>query len=143
MSFYITIDTSDYDNKMSNLQSVLKRMPREIIEQGSAVIENDLQRNVPVRTGRLRNSITREVFDTSAVIRTNSGYGRFVNDGTAPHIIYPRNARFLRFEIQGKVIYAKRVRHPGFIGRKFVELTLSESMPKIMELLKNIWNGAK
>ena len=143
MSFYVTIDTSDYDNKMSNLQSVLKRMPREILEQGSAVIENDLQRNVPVRTGRLRNSITREVSDTSAVIRTNSGYGRFVNDGTAPHIIYPRNGRFLRFEIQGKVIYAKRVRHPGFIGRKFVEQTLQESMPKIMELLKNIWNGAK
>ncbi len=143
MSFYVTIDTSDFDNKMSNLVTVLKRMPREILEQGSAVIENDLQRNVPVRTGKLRNSITREVFDTSAVVSTNSGYGRFVNDGTAPHIIYPRNARFLRFEIQGKVIYAKRVRHPGFTGRKFAEKTIQESMPKIIELLKNIWNGAR
>ena len=58
MSFYVTIDTSDYDNKMSNLQSVLKRMPREILEQGSAVIENDLQRNVPVRTGNLKIEMT-------------------------------------------------------------------------------------
>ena len=83
MSFNITIDTSDYDRKMGTLQSGLKRLPHEIVEQGSFVIENDLKRNVPVRTGKLRDSIIREVNDNSASIRTNSGYGRFVNDGTS------------------------------------------------------------
>lgn len=143
MSFRVEIDTSDYDKKMGNLQSGLRRLPREILEQGSAVIENDLQRNVPVRTGRLRDSITREVYDDRAIIRTNSGYGRFVNNGTRPHDIFPRFGRFLRFEINGRVIYAKRVRHPGFTGRRFVETTLSESVPKIMELIRRFWDGMK
>lgn len=118
-------------------------MPRIILEQASAVIENDLKRNVPVRTGRLRDSIIREVFDDHAVIRTSSGYGRYVNDGTQPHMIFPKNGRYLRFEIQGRVIYAKRVRHPGFTGRRFVETTLSESIPKIIELIKSVWDGLK
>lgn len=143
MSFIVTIDISDYDRKMGNLQSGLARLPREILESGSATIEMDLKRNVPVRTGRLRDSITREVFDNSAVIRTNSGYGRFVNDGTRPHDIFPRNGRYLRFEIGGRTIYAKRVRHPGFTGRKFVEVTLAESVPKIMDLIRNWWSSIK
>lgn len=143
MSFRIEIDTSDYDRKMGNLQSGLRRMPREILEQGSATIEMDLKRNVPVRTGKLRDSITREVYDSNAIIRTSSGYGRFVNDGTRPHIILPRFGRFLRFEINGRVIYAKRVHHPGFTGRRFVEATLAESMPKIIELIKRIWDGMR
>lgn len=143
MSFSVTIDTSDYDSKMDKLQSGLSRLPREILEQGSATIENDLKRNVPVRTGKLRDSIVREVYDTSASIRTSSGYGRFVNDGTRPHDIFPKFGRFLRFEINGRVIYAKRVHHPGFAGRHFVELTLSDSMPKIMELIKRFWSNMK
>ncbi len=143
MSFSVTIDTSDYDTKIGRLQSGLRQMPRLMLEQGSAVIENDLKRNVPVRTGRLRDSITREVFENHAIVRTNSGYGRYVNDGTQPHIIYPKHGRFLRFEIEGKTIYAKRVRHPGFTGRHFVESTISESLPKIIELIKRIWDGLK
>lgn len=47
---------------------------------------------------------------------------RFVLDGTRPHIIRPRRARALRFEVRGRVVYAAYVRHPGtrandFLGR--------------------------
>lgn len=47
---------------------------------------------------------------------------RFVLEGTRPHIIRPRNKRFLRFEVEGHVVYTKLVRHPGtrandFMGR--------------------------
>ncbi|MFD3848193.1 hypothetical protein ACFWVB_20170 [Streptomyces microflavus] len=38
---------------------------------------------------------------------------RFVLDGTKPHLIRPRRRQFLRFEVGGKVVYTKLVRHPG------------------------------
>ncbi|MEW2568305.1 hypothetical protein [Streptomyces sp. NPDC047070] len=46
----------------------------------------------------------------------------FVLNGTRPHLIRPRRKKFLRFEVEGHVVYTKLVRHPGtrpndFMGR--------------------------
>jgi hypothetical protein len=46
----------------------------------------------------------------------------YVLDGTRPHLIRARRAKFLRFEVGGQVLYRKVVRHPGtdpndFMGR--------------------------
>ncbi|MEU1815133.1 hypothetical protein ABZ543_08040 [Streptomyces roseifaciens] len=46
----------------------------------------------------------------------------FVLLGTRPHIIRPRRAKALRFTVDGQVVFAKLVRHPGtqpnnFLGR--------------------------
>ncbi|MFJ7586956.1 hypothetical protein ACIQZO_06090 [Streptomyces sp. NPDC097617] len=51
---------------------------------------------------------------------------RFVLDGTRPHIIRPRRAKVLRFEIRGREVFAAYVRHPGtrpndFLGRALRE----------------------
>jgi len=40
---------------------------------------------------------------------------------TRPHIIEPRNAQWLRFEINGRVIFTKRVHHPGTKGRRVMD----------------------
>ncbi|WP_327345999.1 hypothetical protein [Streptomyces europaeiscabiei] len=47
---------------------------------------------------------------------------RFVLDGTRPHIIRPRRAKALRFDVGGETVFASVVRHPGtrpnnFMGR--------------------------
>ncbi|MFP3118159.1 hypothetical protein [Streptomyces sp. Iso 434] len=47
---------------------------------------------------------------------------RYVLEGTRPHIIRPRRARALRFEVGGQVVFSRMVRHPGtrpndFLGR--------------------------
>lgn len=46
----------------------------------------------------------------------------YVLDGTRPHIIRARRAKYLRFEVGGQVMFRKMVRHPGtdpndFMGR--------------------------
>lgn len=46
----------------------------------------------------------------------------YVLNGTRPHIIRPRRAKALRFEVDGRIVYAQVVRHPGtrpndFLGR--------------------------
>lgn len=46
------------------------------------------------------------------------------HDGSAPHVIRPRRARALRFEINGRVIFAAKVNHPGTRGTKFLTRAL-------------------
>ncbi|GAA2948129.1 hypothetical protein ACFPN0_15315 [Kitasatospora cinereorecta] len=49
---------------------------------------------------------------------------RFVLDGTRPHLIRPRNKKFLRFEIGGEVVFTKLVRHPGTKPNNFLARAL-------------------
>ncbi|MFH9439019.1 hypothetical protein [Streptomyces rochei] len=44
----------------------------------------------------------------------------FVLNGTRPHLIKPRRAKALRFEVDGRVVYAKIVRHPGTAANNFM-----------------------
>jgi hypothetical protein len=114
----------------------------------------------PVKTNRLRSSTHWETpnvnqysytdktgkgyngkFDVklgklNAAFGTNVDYAEAVNDGTVPHIIRPVNAKALRFIIDGNVIYAKSVRHPGTTGRKFFEAGTQKAESVIVERLR-------
>ncbi|MFE3118765.1 hypothetical protein [Streptomyces niveus] len=51
---------------------------------------------------------------------------RYVLDGTRPHVIRPRRAKALRFEVGSSVVFAAYARHPGtrpndFLGRALRE----------------------
>lgn len=61
-----------------------------------------------------------------ATIVFDVDYAAFVNDGTAPHIIRPRNARVLRFVVGGQVVYARVVHHPGTRANPFLDRALRE-----------------
>ncbi|MFF1964315.1 hypothetical protein ACFVW5_11985 [Streptomyces sp. NPDC058232] len=51
---------------------------------------------------------------------------RFLLDGARPHIIRPRRAKALRFEVGGRVVYAAYVRHPGTKPNNFLKRALRE-----------------
>ncbi|MFE4796239.1 hypothetical protein ACFRFL_14250 [Streptomyces sp. NPDC056708] len=51
---------------------------------------------------------------------------RYVLDGTRPHIIRPRRAKALRFEVRGRVVYAAYARHPGTRPNNFLARALRE-----------------
>jgi hypothetical protein len=48
----------------------------------------------------------------------------FVLEGTRPHIIRPRRAKVLRFEVDGQVVYSTIVRHPGTRPNNFLARAL-------------------
>lgn len=84
---------------------------------------------VGVRTGRLRGTIRvsegghgRGDAASVAVIAGRPGlrYTGWHHDGTRSHEIRPNSAKALRFTSGGKVVFAKRVRHPGTTGSKFL-----------------------
>lgn len=46
------------------------------------------------------------------------------HDGSGPHVIRPRRAKALRFVINGRVIFAAKVNHPGSPGTRFLTRAL-------------------
>lgn len=69
------------------------------------------------RTGELRRrmEIKRKVIRTGLEGQVGSPvkYALLHHQGTRPHVILPRRAKSLRFVVGGKVVFAKRVNHPG------------------------------
>lgn len=91
--------------------------------------EGHARRLVGVKTGKLKASIG------SRVVRSNPGYNvevfagatpetsKYVmphHDGARPHIIRPKNKRYLKFQAGGRTVYARKVNHPGNRGTHFL-----------------------
>lgn len=51
-------------------------------------------------------------------------HSSFPDTGTRPHVIRPRRKKVLRFVVDGRVVFARRVNHPGTTGdRGFTDAT--------------------
>jgi len=78
----------------------------------------------PVDTGNLRANnrmrVRRLALSSRGEVYNIAKYARAVHDGTGPHIIRARNRRALRFQLDGRVVYARWVRHPGTRARPFL-----------------------
>lgn len=84
----------------------------------------------PVDTGRLRASGSMRIAERgSAVVgqvEYTANYAAAVHNGTRPHIIVPRRGRYLRFQVGGRTVYARRVQHPGTPARPYLATALVE-----------------
>lgn len=65
-------------------------------------------------------------------------YGVFVREKTEPHIIRPRKAKALRFEIEGDIVFAQKVNHPGSPANPYHERVLSRLRGPIQEVVNKI-----
>lgn len=89
-------------------------------------IANQARADVPVKTGNLGRSIREDEirfigpFVAESGVTAHAPYSAAVHQGTRPHVIRPRRAEALRFEIGGRVVFSKLVHHPGVRGRPFL-----------------------
>lgn len=89
-------------------------------------IANQARADVPVRTGNLGRSINEGLVKAEGPrtvggsVSATASYAAPVHEGSRPHLIRPRNAKALRFEIGGRTVFAKLVRHPGTRARPFL-----------------------
>lgn len=86
----------------------------------------------PVDTGFLKNSFTYKV-DGNDIIILAADYLDYVTYGTPPHIITPKNKKFLRFKVDGKEVFTKKVKHPGTAPNPFIFEVIDREYQKIME----------
>jgi len=96
----------------------------EAVWQSALDLQREIKSRASVRTGRLVRSIyAAKTGDLSAKVGVGVYYAVYVEYGTRPHIIRA-HGRALRFEVGGKVVFAKYVRHPGMKPQYFVKNSL-------------------
>jgi hypothetical protein len=94
----------------------------------------------PKRTGRLARGIREKVrvrgHTVVGILDSEAPYTMFVENDTRPHVIRPRRARALRFLVGDRVVFARRVRHPGTKGRHMFREGGKETRPRAVQLLR-------
>ena len=65
-------------------------------------------------------------------------YAKFLEDGSAPHVIRPKDPKgVLAFVVGGKTVFARAVNHPGTKAYLFMKGTLAEERGNIVEQLQD------
>lgn len=132
----LALDTTLLEGALRGSDERIQRARTRFLDQASRVTIDEMRRLAPARTGRLRDSIQiLERREEQVSVGPTVDYVKHVVRGTGPHEILPRRARALRFEMDGQVVFAKRVQHPGTEPKRFVEdtaLQISEVLPDLM-----------
>jgi len=143
-----------YEIKIENLDEL-----RAAFEKAPQITANELEKatknagkiilateksEVPIRTGTLRRSITMDYRPISVSIYPTVKYALPVHEGTQPHVIVPVKKQALVFKKGGKMVFARRINHPGTKPNRFVERTVAKSESPInaffIKALDNIIN---
>ena len=107
-----------------------------------------LAEETPRRTGKLARSTYFMIeteqggqrLEVRQPAKTPSGmfYGFWVREGTPPHDIFPRQARALRFETDGQIIFAKHVHHPGSKPNPYHRRVFQRLLPNVNGIIKEM-----
>ena len=81
------------------------------------VAQNKAIVKCPEDTGRLRSMhrirVTQSSRSIRGVVRNGTKYAAAVHDGRRAITITPKRKKYLRFEVNGETVFAKRVRQPA------------------------------
>lgn len=105
---------------MSNGDAIFKKRIRQAIKASTIEVQDEAQSNHRFisRTGQLERSIDVKFNENSGIVYIDSQsapHGPFVHEGTAPHDIFPKNKKALRWVPQGggAFQFARVVHHKG------------------------------
>lgn len=91
---------------------------------GDAVTFSREHHRYKSRTGALENAtLARTVrlrSGAKVVLKNAKAYAASIDMGARPHVITPRRGKFLRFMSGGKIVFARRVQHPGNQAYRFL-----------------------
>lgn len=92
-------------------------------------VQSAARSQVGVNTGRLKRSIhtrrRRNVFGPYYEVGSSVNYAYLHHEGTKPHVITPNRVQVLRFTAGSRVIYTRKVNHPGVRANRYLKDNLS------------------
>ena len=136
--FQLEIDDSEWQRATEIIISDLPNAKAQFLEEGSIILQGHFIIEMPKRSGRMAATTSREVDENEAIIGTTTGYGLFVDEDTAPHVIEPVHGNVLVFEIDGQTVFAKRVLHPGTTGQHFRDKTIEAAKDDLIDAFRRI-----
>jgi len=108
---------------------------RRGMNKSAILIESEAKRLCPVDTGRLKSSITHMWRGgDEVVVGTNVKYASYVEFGTRPHMIFPREKKALYWD--GAEHPVKHVYHPGTKPQPFLRPAYEKYRKMIPKLIK-------
>ena len=139
------LGAEDFSKNLQKSPALMLSVLNQILREAGAVFVPALKANTPVKTRKLRNSTVFQIkgMDTDMRLEVRQGaktasgefYGHFVRGGTRPHMIRPKNKKALMFEIGGKVVFAKSVKHPGTAPNRYHVRALDSVLPQIEAIM--------
>jgi len=119
-----SIDASATLRALKTIERRILDVPRVALQQVVRVAHQVAKETTlfKERTGKLRASIA--IIDRGAFTKrliARAPHARFINEGTKPHVILPKNGPFLVFRIGNRIIRARKVNHPGTAKRPFMD----------------------
>ena len=147
----LSVSLSGFDRIGKNFASspaVIKEATSKMLDMATMVAWGKAKELAPVAKSTLRASLQRKVEGFVGKIMTSMSYAGFQEYGTgiysdhpsAPKVpITPKRARFLVFQKNGKIIFARQVL--GSRPRKFMRGGLAEvnaRMPQIFDIGKKV-----
>ena len=116
---------------------------KRVIVESTVNIQNDAVSLVPVKEGNLKNSIDFNITNNGlgGEVFASAEYAADVEFGTKPHKIEAKNGGVLAFKKDGKMIFAKSVKHPGTPAQPYLFPAWEAEMPKYKSALQKELNS--
>ena len=142
MAKNFSIKINGLDELIRNANKVGGDFPnrmRNAMTQSTTLIQNEARRTGQGRfknqTGTLRRSIQKRVDGAErGVVFTDEKYAPYVEFGTRPHTITPKTGKMLAFKVGGKMVFARKVNHPGSKPYPYMTPAFEESTPKVQDI---------
>jgi hypothetical protein len=152
----IQVRINGIDALKGELLAIPKTLETSVLRQMSQIAYDSAQKGAGAhsKTGALFQSLYnraipkgREVGHDPDRTRTDWGggmsYSVFVNFGTRPHKIRPKNKKALRWAGPGGFSFAKEVNHPGYRGDPYMARAADEAIRAFSQIVDNAIKEAK
>lgn len=108
-------------------RQLTREIERKTVRAAIHLADEKVKRQTGDYAGNFETTITPS-HTTATLVRlrlfNTKRHAVFIEEGTRPHIIRPRVARVLAFDVGGRRVFAKVVHHPGTQGHHVIRDTL-------------------
>ena len=122
------------------LPQIQKEIERLTILRMSQIAYDSTQRGAgrPSKSGALFQSVYNRAIPGGREVGHDpqrAPHALFVNFGTRPHIIRPKEKKALRWVMGNRFIFAKFVRHPGYKGDAYILDAAADAMAQFKQIV--------
>ena len=130
--------------RLRAIRKVFKPVGREWADRTAAEAKRRVQASGAVDTGKTLASIRRRNASQRKATVVGNYPVNFIDAGTKAHDIRPKRARMLRFEVNGRTVFARKVHKRAYPARPFKREAAQEGLRKtnLRERLIDLWNRA-